>query len=75
MNRDEIITRVGAEDWNQVVEWFIGMSGTEVLDSCNDIWPIENNTELAQAIYEEVNRQEMNKGSTPLPGRREIGPT
>ena len=56
MNRDEIITRVGAEDWNQVVEWFIGMSGTEVLDSCNDIWPVENNTEPAQAIYEEVNR-------------------
>ena len=56
MNRDEIITGTGANDWEEVVEWFGGMSNDEVLAACDDCWPMEENAEFAQAIYEEVNR-------------------
>jgi hypothetical protein len=55
MNRDEIVTRTGAESWNMVVDWFNGKTQTEIQADLDDIFPFEDENEmLAEAIYDQL---------------------
>lgn len=55
MNRDEIIDRLGTEDWRQVVKQFAGLVLAEILVELEVMFPGEANGALAQAISWEVN--------------------
>lgn len=55
MDRDEIIDRVGAQEWRGVVEWFGGMDYDEILEELNSYW-CEDNEELAAAIEYQLRR-------------------
>lgn len=40
----------GCASMDELFEWFGGMTDDEILKSCNDCWPSEDNTELASRI-------------------------
>ena len=52
--RDEIIDRVDADNWEAVLEAFEGGSLEEITATLNDMYPTEDNGELAQMIFDEV---------------------
>lgn len=52
--QDEIIDRVGAENWEAVLEAFEGGSLEEITATLNDMFPTEDNSELAQMIFDEL---------------------
>jgi hypothetical protein len=54
-NQETIIEQTGSENWEQVVEWFGGMSEQEILAECNSIWPNDDNVDFAALIYSELN--------------------
>lgn len=50
-NQEEIVARTGSGSWEDVVEWFSGKSADEIEEECNKCWPADDNTALAQLIY------------------------
>ena len=54
MNRDEILNRVGAETFNQIVNEFQGMAINQIKNQLDTMFTQDENTELAQAIYDEI---------------------
>jgi len=50
----ELIELCGCQSWDEVVEWFEGMSLDEIEAECNRCWPHEDNREFAKRLYEEV---------------------
>ena len=55
MNRNDITDYVGAEDWNEVVREFAGLTLAEITAELNEMFTTEDNAELALAISENVN--------------------
>lgn len=55
MNIDEIVDRLGANDWEQVKGVYSEMSGAEINNHLDGMFSSEDNTELASAIFEELN--------------------
>ena len=55
MNRDEIVDRVGADDWKMVENQFSEMSLEEIKSYLNFMWPNESIDNLVEAIYNELN--------------------
>ena len=55
MNRDEIMSRLGAENWQMVVQAYGDYHRTAILEELNELFPTDNNAELAFAIYKELN--------------------
>lgn len=51
----EIIDQVGADDWDAIIEAFGGGTVGEIENTLDDMFPDDNNGELAQMIYNEVN--------------------
>ena len=55
MNKQDIFDYLGSEATEEkVVEWYGKMSYSEILDDLNESWPQEDNSELADAIFEFV---------------------
>jgi hypothetical protein len=54
-NQAEIVELAGCESWEQVQEWFGGMTESEVLAEADHCWNQEDNTEFARRVYEELN--------------------
>ena len=57
MSRDEIMSSLGAENWEMVVESFSKLSAKEIEAEFDTVWPYEpegENTRLAQAICAEL---------------------
>ena len=56
-NRDEIVDRVGANNWRQVKREYKGKNRGEIVANMYYMWPDESkaNEELATAIYDELN--------------------
>lgn len=52
MDKHEIVTLLGGEDWSDVVATFEGMTQEQVLADVNQMFPSEDNAELAIAIYD-----------------------
>ena len=57
MNRNEIIERLNADDWEQVEFAFGDSSRKQINRALDMLWPQDerDNIELAQAIYDELN--------------------
>ena len=52
MEQDYIIGQVGAENWTQVVEAFLGVALSDVTTELNRMFPAEEgNDELARLIF------------------------
>ena len=56
INRDEVMERVGAENFGQVVEAFATMTETAILHELNKMFPQDENKTLATAIREEIDK-------------------
>lgn len=55
MNKNEIIERLGADDWGMVESEYRGKNLHEIKKDLTIMWPYEpDNEELAQAIYAEL---------------------
>ena len=54
MIRDDIMEQVGAEDWEQVVVGFNGLTFAEIVDALDDVFQISENEELAAMIEAEL---------------------
>ena len=52
--QDELVELTGCESWEQVEEWFSGMSASKIEKECNKCWPYDNNKGLADRIYSQV---------------------
>ena len=57
MNKNEIIERLGADDWAQVKGEFEGKTLLEIRKTLSDMWPQEpeENKALAGAIFDRFN--------------------
>ena len=55
LNQDEIIDSMGAENMEQVVQEFSGKTLAEITNELNEMYTQDDNTELATAIYAELN--------------------
>jgi hypothetical protein len=56
MNRNDIIDHVGAASWSNVMDEFGSMTLEEIKAELDYMWPHEDNDELAEAIYNELNQ-------------------
>ena len=52
--QDYIIDHVGADNWAMVESEFTGQSTTEILATLNEMFPTEDNADLAERIHEEL---------------------
>jgi hypothetical protein len=52
MTRDEIIDRLGADTWGQVLDAFGGLDRDAILAKLNDIFEHDDNAELARSLAE-----------------------
>ena len=52
--QDDIIDRLGATNWQEVVKEFRGKSLATVTKTLDKMFPTEHNAELAQAIVNEL---------------------
>ena len=59
INQDDIIDRLGAEDWQQVEDTFSGMNAKEIYYELNDLFETDNNISLAQDIYYALTNQRV----------------
>lgn len=55
-NQDYIIDHVGAENWEAVLEAFEGGSLEEIKATLDDMFPSDDNSKLAQMIFDEVSQ-------------------
>lgn len=54
MDRSTIVSRLGADNWEHVVQEFANVPLEKVLDRLDLMWPADNNKELAYAIFYSV---------------------
>ena len=54
MNRNEIIEHMGADNWEMVLYHFSGDTLSEIMNTLNDMFPHDDNAELAEAIFFEL---------------------
>ena len=52
--QDYIIDHVGAENWDAVIEAFEGGTLAEIKSTLDDMFPSDDNSELAEKIYNEL---------------------
>ncbi len=52
LSRDEIIDRLGADTWGQVLDAFGGLDRDAILAKLNDIFEHDDNAELARSLAE-----------------------
>jgi len=56
MNREEIITHVGADDWEMVVNEYQDETFIDILDDLNGMFPHDDNDDLAMSIWYEFEK-------------------
>ena len=56
LNKDEIMNYVGADDWNMVIDSYHTMTLKDIESDLNYMFPFDNNHELAESIYNELNQ-------------------
>jgi hypothetical protein len=56
--KDYIINKVGADDWDSIIEAFGDGTLAEIKAALDDIRPNNDNSELAQMIFEEIQNEE-----------------
>ena len=56
MNRDEIIDELGAENWEMVAREFEFKTRLKTKRVLDEMFPTEENGELAKAIFEELSK-------------------
>lgn len=57
--RNNIISLFGGEaniDWETIKNEYRGMSEEEILEALNQMWPQDDNAQLAADIYSELNQ-------------------
>ena len=54
MNRSEIVEHVGANNWKMIEQTWSGAAPSAILAELDEMFPTEENKELAEAIYWEL---------------------
>ena len=69
--QDEIIDSVGADNWQQVVDEYAGRPAIEINVLLNEMFPTEDNGDLAERIYQELKNGPMNADEELLQAEQE----
>lgn len=54
MTQEKIIEALGAENWEQAVAEFAWLNEDEILRDLDDMFPTEDNEEMAAIIYDAI---------------------
>jgi len=63
---ERVLELTGAKSVTELVEWFGGMNDEEIARICDDIWPDEDNMELAGRVSSVVADADEIRANWPL---------